>query len=74
MTVLKLLATCPKGVGSLLVPELEALGARQVREGVAGVSFEGSLATAYRACLHSRLANRILVVVSEFAAANAEDL
>ncbi len=74
MTVLKLLATCPKGVGSLLVPELEALGARQVREGVAGVSFEGSLATAYRACLHSRLANRILLVVSEFAAANAEDL
>jgi len=74
MTVLKLLATCPKGVGSLLVPELEALGATQVREGVAGVSFEGSLATAYRACLHSRLANRILLVVSEFAAANAEDL
>jgi len=74
MTVLKLLATCPKGVGSLLVPELEALGATQVREGVAGVSFEGSLATAYRACLHSRLANRILLVVSEFAVANAEDL
>ena len=74
MTVLKLLATCPKGVGSLLVPELEALGATQVREGVAGVSFEGNLATAYRACLYSRLANRILLVVSEFAAANAEDL
>ena len=74
MTLLKLLATCPKGVGSLLVPELEALGATRVREGVAGVAFEGSLATAYRACLHSRLANRILLVVSEFAAANAEDL
>lgn len=74
MSVLKLLATCPKGVGSLLVPELEALGATQVREGVAGVSFEGNLATAYRACLYSRLANRILLVVSEFAAANAEDL
>ena len=74
MTMFKLLATCPKGVGSLLVPELEFLGATQLREGVAGVSFEGSLATAYRACLHSRLANRILLVVSEFAAANAEDL
>jgi len=74
MSGLKLLATCPKGVGSLLVPELEAQGATHVREGVAGVSFEGSLATAYRACLHSRLANRILLVVSEFAAANAEDL
>ena len=74
MTSLRLMATCPKGVGSLLVPELEALGATQVREGVAGVTFNGSLATAYRACLHSRLANRVLLTVSEFAAASADDL
>jgi len=74
MSLLKLQATCPKGLGSLLLPELEQLGASQLREGVAGVSFEGTLATAYRACLYSRLANRVLLVVADFAVANAEDL
>src|SRR6056300_1030177 len=74
MSLLKLQATCPKGLGSLLLPELEQLGASQLREGVAGVSFEGTLARAYRVCLYSRLANRVLLVVADFAVANAEDL
>jgi len=53
-------ATCPKGVESLLADELASLGADSTRETVAGVHFTGPRALAYRACLWSRLANRIL--------------
>jgi len=74
MDFLKLSATCPKGLGSLLVPELTGLGAENVRETPAGVAFEGTLATAYRACLWSRFANRILLQLSEFAANDADDM
>ena len=74
MSDFKFLATCPKGLGSLLKPELEALGAGNVRETITGVTFEGERATGYRACLHSRFANRVLLQLSEFAAASADDL
>jgi 23S rRNA (guanine2445-N2)-methyltransferase / 23S rRNA (guanine2069-N7)-methyltransferase len=47
-------------VESLLLSELESLGALAARETVAGVYFNGPLAVMYRACLWSRLANRIL--------------
>ncbi|MDG2046806.1 MAG: bifunctional 23S rRNA (guanine(2069)-N(7))-methyltransferase RlmK/23S rRNA (guanine(2445)-N(2))-methyltransferase RlmL [Halioglobus sp.] len=53
-------ATCPKGLETLLALELVSLGADNTRETVAGVYFTGSRALAYRACLWSRLANRIL--------------
>ena len=52
-------ATCAKGIEYLLVDELRALGADEVREALAGVHFEGDLALGYRACLWSRLAIRI---------------
>jgi len=47
-------------VESLLAAELQGLGAGSTRETVAGVYFAGPRAVAYRACLWSRLANRIL--------------
>jgi 23S rRNA (guanine2445-N2)-methyltransferase / 23S rRNA (guanine2069-N7)-methyltransferase len=53
-------ATCPRGIENLLAAELSSLGATATRETAAGVHFEGPLAVAYRACLWSRLANRIL--------------
>ncbi len=67
-------ATAPKGVGDLLAVELTNLGASSVRENRAGVEFEGSLETAYRACLWSRLANRILLPLAEFSADNPDAL
>lgn len=70
----RFLATCPKGLGSLLKPELEQLGAGAVTETVAGVVFEAPMAVAYRSCLNSRLANRILLVLSEFAANTGDEL
>jgi 23S rRNA (guanine2445-N2)-methyltransferase / 23S rRNA (guanine2069-N7)-methyltransferase len=59
-------ATCAKGLEYLLVDELRALGAPAANEALAGVHFEGDLATAYRACLWSRLASRILMPLAEF--------
>ncbi|MGL6216116.1 bifunctional 23S rRNA (guanine(2069)-N(7))-methyltransferase RlmK/23S rRNA (guanine(2445)-N(2))-methyltransferase RlmL [Billgrantia desiderata] len=56
-----LLATCPKGLEELLADELRALGAEVDRSTVAGVHFHADMATAYRACLWSRLANRIVL-------------
>ncbi len=67
-------ATCPKGLEYLLVDELKALGGEGVREALAGVHFEGPAEIAYRACLWSRLASRILLPIAEFACADEEAL
>jgi len=67
-------ATCPKGLEYLLRDELVAMGAEDVREALAGVHFAGTLATAYRACLWSRLASRILLPLAEFDAATDDAL
>lgn len=67
-------ATCPKGLEYLLVDELTALGADGVREALAGVYFEGPIGIAYRACLWSRLASRVLLPIADFACADEEAL
>lgn len=69
-----LFATCPKGLELLLADELRALGAQNVRETRAGAEFAGTLETAYRACLWSRLASRVLLPLKEFAANTPEEL
>ena len=71
---LQLFATCPKGIESLLADELRAFDAGEVKETRAGVAFTGTLATAYRACLWSRLASRVLLTLTRFPAATAEAL
>ena len=53
-------AVCPRGVEVLLAAELRGLGAGGVEATGGGVSFRGTLATAYAANLHSRFASRIL--------------
>ena len=67
-------ATAPKGIPPLLVKELRTFGAREVRETTAGASFKGDLETAYRACLWSRLANRILMPIATIAAGDPDEL
>ncbi|HKJ09442.1 MAG TPA: bifunctional 23S rRNA (guanine(2069)-N(7))-methyltransferase RlmK/23S rRNA (guanine(2445)-N(2))-methyltransferase RlmL, partial [Gammaproteobacteria bacterium] len=69
-----LFATAPKGLTSLLLDELRELGAAAAKETPAGVSFEGPLELAYRACLWSRFANRILLPLARFAAPTPESL
>lgn len=73
-TLLKLFATCPKGLEYLLRDELAALGATDAREALAGVHFSGELELAYRACLWSRLASRVLLPLAEFDAGDGEAL
>jgi len=70
----RLFATAPKGMEGLLADELRQLGAANVSETRAGVGFQGDLATAYRVCLWSRVANRVLLPVGQFAAADPEQL
>jgi len=67
-------ATCPRGVEWLLAEELRALGVPAVRESRAAAMFGGPLAAGYRACLWSRLASRVLLVLAEFPAATADEL
>ncbi len=73
-TARQFFATCPKGIASLLADELRQLGAEAVKETRAGVAFEGTLIIGYRACLWSRLANRILLPLGSFPASTPEDL
>ncbi len=69
-----LFATTAKGLEPLLADELTALGASDVRPTRAGVAFTGDLELAYRACLWSRLASRILLLLDHFTITNADDL
>lgn len=55
---------CPRGLEPALAAELAAAGASEAEPVPGGVRFRGSLATAYRINLHSRLASRVLVQVA----------
>lgn len=57
-------ATCPKGIEALLAEELATLGGEVTKTTVAGVHFNAPLNAAYRACLWSRLANRIILCLA----------
>lgn len=70
----ELYASCPEGFEAALADELRGMGLRQVRPLKGRVAFAGSPADAERACLWSRLASRIFVVLGRFACADAEDL
>ena len=67
-------ATCPRNTEGLLVDELRALGADEVAETRAGVAFSGPLVTAYRACLWSRVASRVLLQLASFPVGDADQL
>ena len=71
---MEFVATCPKGFERLLADELAGLGARRVRPLAGQVSFGDALADAYRACLWSRLASRVLLVLARVGAADADAL
>jgi 23S rRNA (guanine2445-N2)-methyltransferase / 23S rRNA (guanine2069-N7)-methyltransferase len=61
-------------VADLTAAELRACGATNTRELKLGVLFEGTLETAYRACLWSRTASRILMPLGNFPAATPQEL
>lgn len=71
-------ATTAKGMEPLLEEEVRALGGLNVKSVRAGVSFngdgDGDLEVAYRVCLWSRIANRVLLPLKTFSAPNPEKL
>ena len=71
---LEFFATAPRGTTDLLLAELRALGVTDCKETIGGVAFRGELALGYRACLWSRVANRVLLVLARFPAADGDQL
>lgn len=67
-------ASCPAAFEQALARELRALGIRRPRPLKGRVSFEGSVRDAYRVCLWSHLASRVLLVLGRFACATPNDL
>ena len=71
---MEFIATCPRGFEGLLSDELAQLHVRKTRPLRGQVAFLGTLKDAYRVCLWSRLASRVLAVVERIDAADADAL
>ncbi|MEJ2360792.1 MAG: bifunctional 23S rRNA (guanine(2069)-N(7))-methyltransferase RlmK/23S rRNA (guanine(2445)-N(2))-methyltransferase RlmL [Gammaproteobacteria bacterium] len=69
-----LFATAPKNLEALLAEEIRQLGIGNARDTRGGVRFAAELAEAYRVCLWSRVANRVLLQLATFVADSAESL
>jgi 23S rRNA (guanine2445-N2)-methyltransferase / 23S rRNA (guanine2069-N7)-methyltransferase len=69
-----LFATSPRGLQDLLASELESLGLEGVHPQRGGVAFDGGVPEAYRACLWSRIANRVLLPLATFEAEDDDGL
>jgi putative N6-adenine-specific DNA methylase len=68
LTDFPLFATAAKGTEGALRDELREIRFRGIRADRGGVHFTGTLDDAARACLHSRIAMRVLVQLASFAA------
>lgn len=71
---MEFIATCPAGFEQLLADELRQLETPQVRPLRGQVAFEGPLRCAYRVCLWSRLASRVVAVLARIDAHDADAL
>ncbi len=67
-------ASCPEGFEAALADELKRLGLSHVRRLKGRATFEGDIEQGYRACLWSRLASRVFVVLGRFEAPDADAL
>ena len=67
-------ATCPKAMEPILADELSPLGAEDIKLTQGGVYFNGDLKVGYSACLWSRLANRVLLLLHSEAVDSVDEL
>lgn len=67
-------ATCSKGVEDLVQKELERLDIFDTKIHTGGVAFTGDIENAYKVCLWSRVASRILLQLKEFTITSDDDL
>lgn len=68
------LATAPFGLEGVVAGELRALGMEDVRADMGGAYFRGTDADAFRANLHLRCADRVLLIVGQFEATTFDAL
>lgn len=74
MSDIPLFVTCPRGVEPLLVQELATFGIADAREKPGGVAANAPLEAAYRACLWSRIASRVLLPLKTFPVSDPDTL
>lgn len=74
METYEFFARCASGFEPLLATELKNLKAKRVRPLKGGVAFFGTVREAYRTCLWSRVASRVLLVLARVDASDAEAL
>ena len=67
-------ATCSKGVEDLVQKELEQLDIFDTKIHTGGVAFTADIEKAYKVCLWSRIASRILLQLKEFTITSDDDL
>ena len=68
------IATCAAGFEQIVANELQSLGAVSIQEVTGAVTFSGSLETAYRACLWSGCASRIIMPIAQCPAPDPDAL
>jgi 23S rRNA (guanine2445-N2)-methyltransferase / 23S rRNA (guanine2069-N7)-methyltransferase len=71
---LEFFVRCASGFESILVQELKDMRIRRVRPLKGGVAFFGVLSDAYRVCLWSRVASRVLLILDRIDACDADTL
>ncbi|HUL59936.1 MAG TPA: THUMP domain-containing protein [Anaeromyxobacteraceae bacterium] len=71
---MRFFATCAKGTEGALRRELAPLRLHALRGERGGVAFEGPLEAGMRACLHARVAMRVLLELARFPAGSREAL
>ncbi len=69
-----LFVTCTRYLEPLLKDELEALGASDIKQTVAGCRARGNLGTAYQLCMWSRVGSRVLLKLHEFEFIHEDDI
>jgi len=62
----RLAASCAIGMEGLVTGEVESFEGRNIRQSPGLVSWEGALASGYRACLWSRFASRVFLELESF--------
>jgi 23S rRNA (guanine2445-N2)-methyltransferase / 23S rRNA (guanine2069-N7)-methyltransferase len=71
---LEFIITCAKGLEPMLLDECQNLGAQQAKAGVSVVRVKGDLDLAYKVCLWSRVASRVLYPLGTVPANTADAL
>ena len=68
------IATCTRGAEGVLAEELLEIGVKDTREFRGAIAFHGGLKDAYRVCMYSRVASRILSRIKRVPAYSPDEL